>query len=103
MTRKASHLYGLLAFFDPLLSRAPLVIEPHHCPAGCLQVGHDKSDSWEQLPEVELHLRHYTPRRLPARGLVEEALVPDHGFVARSSHGPRQPLRDVGLPAVIRG
>src|ERR1019366_4391426 len=45
MARKASHLYGLLAFLDPLLRRAPLVVEPHHCPAGCLQVGHDKSDS----------------------------------------------------------
>src|SRR5208283_3310066 len=57
-----------------------------------------------QLPEVELHLRHHTPSRIPARGLVEEALVPHHWFVARSSHGARQQLRDVALQAtVIRG
>src|ERR1035437_10927993 len=61
----------------------------------------DESDSGEQLPEVELYLCHHTPRRLPTRGLVEEALVPHHGFVARSSYGPGQQLRDVALPPVI--
>src|SRR5271165_3764360 len=101
MTRKASHLYGLLAFFDPLLSRAPFVVETHHAPAGCLQVGHDESDSGEQLPEVELHFRHYSTRCLPARGLVEEALVPHHGLVAGSSHWPRQQLRAVALQAQV--
>src|SRR5664280_1665662 len=103
MTRKASHLYGLLAFFDPLLGCAPFVVESHYRSARCLQIGHDESDSGEQLPEMELHFRHHTPRRLPARGLVEEALVPHHGAVARSSYGPRQQLRDVALQVVIRG
>src|ERR1035438_3178055 len=28
-------LYGLLAFLDPLLSRAPLVVEAHHGPVEC--------------------------------------------------------------------
>src|SRR5271169_1966056 len=70
---------------DPLLRRTPLVVKPHHRPARRLQVGHDESDSWEQLPAVELHLRHHTPRRLPARGLVEKTLVPHHRLVARSS------------------
>src|ERR1019366_5333384 len=65
-----------LAFlFDPLLCRSAFVVEAHHAPAGCLQVGHDESDSGEQLPEVELHFRHHPSCRLPARGLVEEALV----------------------------
>jgi len=35
MAREASHLYGLLAFLDPLFSRAPLVVEAHHGPVGC--------------------------------------------------------------------
>src|SRR5208282_2553282 len=65
--------------------------------------GHDKTHSREQLPSVKLYFRHYPPRRLPTGGLIEKALVPHHGFVARSSYGPRQQLRDVALQAVIRG
>src|SRR5664280_248720 len=103
MARKASHLYGLLAFLDPLLGRSPLVVETHHRPARCLQVGHDESDSGEQLPSMELHLRHYPTCCLPTSGLVEKALVPDHRLVARSSYGPRQQLRDVALQAVVGG
>ena len=48
-----------------------------------------------------LHLRHHPPRCLPTRCLVKEALVPDHWLVTRSSHWPRQQLRDVPLQAVI--
>src|ERR1035437_9940122 len=101
MAREASHLYRLLALLDPLLGRAPLVIEPYHRPARRLQVGHDEAYSREQLPSMELHLRHHTPRRLPTGRLIQKALVPDHGLVARSSYGPRQQLRDVALQAVI--
>ncbi len=36
--------------------RSRLIVEPHHHPAVRLQVGHDESDSGEQLPKVELHL-----------------------------------------------
>ena len=97
MAREASHLYGLLALLDPLLGRAPFVIEPYHRPARRLQIGHDEAYSREQLPSVKLHFRHHTPRSLPTRGLVEEALVPHHRLVAWSSHGPRQQLHDVAL------
>src|ERR1019366_3943858 len=103
MTTQSRHLHRLLSLFDPLLCRPAFVVEAHHAPVGYLQVGHDESDSGEQLPEVELHFRHHTPRRLPARGLVEEALVPHHGAVARSSYGRRQQLRDVALQVVIGG
>src|SRR5580704_18897678 len=46
----------LLAFLDPLLGCAPLIIETHDRPTGQAQVRDDKADSREQLPEVELHL-----------------------------------------------
>src|SRR2546427_7972152 len=59
---QAGHLHRLLAFFDPLLRRAPLVVETHHGPAVRLQVGHDESDPAEQLPKVELHFA--TTRRV---------------------------------------
>src|SRR5712692_2834471 len=91
----------LLAFLDPLLGRAPLIVEPHYRPAGQAQIRDDKAHSREQLPEVELHLRHHPPRRLPTGRLVEKALVPDHWLVARSSHGPCQQLRNVPLQALI--
>ena len=32
------HLHRLLPLFDPLLDRAPLVVEPYHRPARCLQM-----------------------------------------------------------------
>src|SRR5450759_2435438 len=101
MTTQSRHLHRLLPLFDPLLCRPALVVKPHYRPARRFQVGHDESDSGEQLPEMELHLRHYATRRLPTRGLVEKTLVPDHRLVARSSYGPRQQLRDVALQAVI--
>src|ERR1035437_9607913 len=103
MAREASHLYGLLALLDPLLCRTPLVVKPHYRPARGFQVGHDESDSREQLPGMKLHFRHHTPRRLPTGRLIEKALVPDHRLVTRSSHWPRQQLRDVALQAIVGG
>src|SRR2546426_4974814 len=91
----------LLAFFDPLLGRAPLVIETHYRPAGQAQVCDDKADSRKQFPEVELHLRYYSPRHLPTGRLVEKALVPDHWLVARSADGTRQQLRNVPLQVLV--
>src|SRR5450432_1408739 len=91
----------LLAFLDPLLGRAPLIIEPYYRPAGQAQVRDDKPDSRKQLPEVELQLRHYSPRHLPTGRLVEKALVPDHWLVARSSRGSRQQLRNVPLQVLV--
>src|SRR5713226_3420161 len=92
---------GLLAFLDPLLGRATLIIEAHYRPAGQAQVRDDKADSREQFPEVELHLRHHPPRRLTTGRLVEKALVPDHWLVARSPHAPRQQFRNVPLQALV--
>jgi hypothetical protein len=42
----------LLGFLDPLLGRAPLIIEAHYRPAGQAQVRDDKADSREQFPEI---------------------------------------------------
>src|ERR1039457_5599544 len=103
MTTQSRHLYRLLPLFDPLLCRPALVVEAHYRPARCLQVGDDESDSGEQLSKVELHFRHDPSRCLPARGLVEETLVPHHWLVAWPSVRARQQLRDVALQAVIRG
>src|SRR5664280_431595 len=101
MTTQSRHLHRLLTLFDPLLSRAPLVVEAHYRSARSLQVGHDESDSGEQLSEVELHFRHHTPRRLPARGLVEEALVPHNWFVSRTTRRSSQQLFNITHQTVV--
>src|ERR1019366_4542511 len=87
MTTQSRHLHRLLSLLDRLLCSPALVVEAHHRPARCLQVGHDEAYSREQLTSMKLHLRHHTPRRLPTGRLIQEALVPDHGLVAWSS-GP---------------
>src|ERR1035437_5441677 len=97
MTREACHLHRLLTFLDPLLGRTPLIVEAHDCPARCLQVGHDESHSREQLPGMELNLRHYSSCGLPTGGLIEKALVPHDGFVTGPPHRARQQFLDVSL------
>ncbi len=101
MTTQSCHLHRLLSLFDPLLSRPALVVEAYYRPARGLQVSHDEPHSWKQLPGMELYIRHHTPRRLPARGLIEAAHVPDHRLVAPSSYRPLQQLRDVALQGVV--
>jgi hypothetical protein len=80
----------LLAFLDPLLGCAPLIIETHYRSAGQAQIRDDKADSRKQLPESELHLRHHPPRHLPTGRLVEKALVPDHWFMTGAAQGTLQ-------------
>ena len=46
----------LLAFFDPLLRRAALVVEPHYRPTRQRHAGHDKSDAREEFALVMFHL-----------------------------------------------
>jgi hypothetical protein len=60
----------LLALLDPLFGRAALVVEAHYRPVVERQVGHDKADAGEQLPAMELDLRHHPPRLLPPGGLA---------------------------------
>src|ERR1017187_8907159 len=81
MATQPRHFHRLLAFFDPLFRRPPLVVEPHHGTVVRFQVGHDESYAWEQFAKVELDLRHHAPRRLPTRCLVKKAFVPDHRLV----------------------
>src|ERR1019366_6573640 len=97
MAAQPRHLHRLLAFFDPLLRRASLVVEPDHSPTVRPQVGHDESHTGKQLPRMKLDLRHYSTCLRPTRRLVEKALVPDHGFMTGPSYRPRQQLVDVPL------
>jgi len=50
MAAQPRHLHRLLAFFDPLLRRASLVVETDHSPTVRPQVGHDEIGLGEHLP-----------------------------------------------------
>ncbi len=76
MARQAGPMRRLLAFLDPLLGRAPFIVEAHDRPARQAQICDDEADSREQFPEAELHLRHHPSRRFPTDRLVEKAFVP---------------------------
>ena len=65
----------LLAFLDPLLGRASLIIEPHYRPAGQAQVRDDKADSRKQLAGMVLDLGDDPSRLRPAPRPLREALV----------------------------
>src|SRR5664280_376165 len=103
MTTQPRHLHRLLPLLDPLLRRPPLVVKPYYRPARGLQVSRDEPHSWEQLPGMELHLRHDSSCRIPTCRLVEKALVPHDGFMAGPPHRKREQLRDVSLQFVVGG
>ena len=69
MTRQPRPVRGLFTFFDPLLGRAALVVEPHHRAAWQGHARHDESDAREQLALVMLDLGDNPPRLRPALGL----------------------------------
>jgi len=54
VTGQSGSFDGVLAFLDPLLRRAPLVVEPHHPFGWPAQIGHDEPDAREQFAVVPL-------------------------------------------------
>jgi hypothetical protein len=82
----------LLAFLDPWLGRAPLIIETHYRPAGQAQVRDDKAHSRKQLALMVFDLGDDFSRLRPAHRSVREALVAHQRLVAGPSWGPEQDL-----------
>src|SRR5712672_1776202 len=70
MTGKRRHRDRLLALLYPLFSRAELVVEAHRRPVVESQVGHDKPDTGEQLPAMELDFRNHPPGYRPIPRLI---------------------------------
>src|ERR1039458_2902558 len=91
----------LLAFLDPLLGRAPLIIEAHYRPAGQAQVRDDKAHSRKQLALMVLDLGDDPSRLRPAPRLVREALVAHQWLAAGPSRGPEQDLGNLPLQALV--
>ncbi len=86
MTGKTGPIHRQLAFLDPLLRRAPLIVESHHHPARQLRVGHDEAHTGKQLPRMKLDLRYYStclrPKCVNAANLLSWFLSSSRDYVA---------------------
>src|SRR6516164_418279 len=84
-----------LAFLDPLLRRATLVVEADDALGGPRQVGHDKADTRVKLGGVPFDLGYDTAGLLPALRLIAEAGEVAPYLVRRS---PGRALQQAGDP-----
>jgi hypothetical protein len=78
--RHDSRVHLILAFLDPLLARAALVVERDHTLGRAAHVRHDEADARIKFFGMPLDLGNHPARRLaPACGLIAEAgMTPAH-------------------------
>src|SRR5215813_13334941 len=86
-----------LAFLDPLLRRATLVVKADNALGRPRQVGHDEADSWVKLFRMPLDLGYDTAGLLPALRLIAEAGEVAPYLLRRS---PGRALHQVGDPVL---
>src|SRR5207247_1509621 len=91
--RQSRPLDRVLAFLDPLLRRSAPVVEGDHLLGGAMEVRHDETDPWVQLPWVPLHLGHDAARPTPALRLILEGRVEAPNVVRRPTHRPREQVQ----------
>ena len=77
----------LLAFLDPLLGCAPLVIKPHYRPARQTQIRDDEADSREQLPESGT-----PPSPLLARAVLRDGNIYLRGVYSKNKKAYYVPI-----------
>src|SRR5207302_538731 len=83
-----------LSFLDPLLRRAPLVVEGDDPLGRPRQVGHDEADAWVKLTRMPFDLGHDAARLVPALRLIGEAgIVP-------AQLSPDRALQKIADPAL---
>ena len=86
-----------LAFLDPLLRRAALVVKGDDALSWPRQVGHDEADARVKLTRMPLDLRYDTARLFLALRLIGEAgVVPAH-LVRRSPDWTLEQVSDLVL------
>ena len=78
MTRQPCPLERVLAFLDPLLCRAPKVVEAYDTFRGPTQVGYDEPHPRKQFTLMPFHLGHYAAGATPTICPIEKISVPDH-------------------------
>src|SRR5918993_4803781 len=80
----------VLAFSDPLLRRATLVIESDHPLGRAAQVGDQKANTRVEFTWMPLDLGHDPAGVAPTLGLVAEAGVEAPDLVGRTAHRARE-------------
>src|SRR3954471_22907905 len=93
----------ILALFDPLLRRAPLIVEGHHPLGWTAQVRHQEPDTRIEFARVPLDLGHDPAGAGPSLGLVAEAGVETPDLVGRTPHRALEQVRDLALENSIGG
>jgi len=85
-------LHRVVPFFDLLFREAAPVVELNDVCAPLVQVGHDKTDAWEQLALLPFDLGYYATRLMPRFRLVLEAVIKHFGFIRRATHETPQKM-----------
>ncbi len=95
--RQPRPLDGVLAFLDPLLRGAALIVEGHHPFRWSAQVGDDEADAGVQFARMPFDLGDHTTFLVPRTGLIAEAGVVAANMVRRATDGTGEQVSDAFL------
>src|SRR5262249_32633090 len=95
--RQPRPLDRTLAFLDPLLSRAALVVEGDDALGRAAHVGHDEADAGIKFARMPLYLGDHSARLGPASCLIGEVSVVSPDVVRRP---PDRTLEQIADPAL---
>ena len=93
--------YGVLAFPDPLLGCAALIIEADDPFGRARQVGYDEANTRIKLARMPLDLCHHTARHLPALRLIAEVGVKAADLMRRATDRAFERMSDPFLKNLI--
>src|SRR5580704_14672594 len=91
----------VLAFLDPLLGRAALIVEGHDPLGRARQVGHDEADAGVEFARMPLDLGHDAARHLPTLRPVAEAGVVAPDLDRRTADGTLEQVADAFLQHTV--
>src|SRR5262249_2095570 len=86
-----------LAFLDPLLARAALVVERDHALGRAAHVRHDEANARIKFFGMPLDLGNHPARLAPASGLIAEARMTPAHMVRGSSDRTLEQIADPAL------
>ena len=92
-----------VAFLDPLLGRAALIVECDDPLGGSAQVGYNEPDARVQLTRMPLELGDDAAGFVPGRGLIAEAGMIPANIIGRPADGAFQQMGDAALQHLVCG
>src|SRR3954447_26824777 len=101
--RQTRPLDRVLTLFDPLLRRAPSIVEGHHALGWTTQVRDQEAHPGIEFAGVPLHLSHNPTCAAPSLGLIAEAGVEAPDLVRRTPHRTLEQISDPALQDSIGG